>query len=197
MLGKRSQHLIRKFSELLVFTDGAATALLDTIGSPRSPFEMMNSKMQSPKGVKSYEFGGVGLGIVVALDKSEEAGYEVVPKHVCTSNLNRSDPIQVQTMKNEFGNEFLVGSPEDYTFVTYHESNKTITKVYYDSGEGEILKHGFSTKNNNVGVFRRNSSLPTQTLVKAEPSYPTLDFLSSCYLCKKKLDGRDIYMYRY
>lgn len=198
MLGKRSQHLIRKFSELLVFGEGA-TALLDTIGSPRSPFEM-NSNIQSPKGLKSYEFGGVGLGIVVALDKSEEKiGYEVVPKHVCTtSNSNRSRiPIPIQNHQF-FVNEILVGSPEDYTYVTYHdESNKTITKVYYDRGEETgILRHGcYNTKNNNVGVSRK--SPPTQTLVEAEPSYPTLDFLNSCLLCKKKLDGKDIYMYRY
>ncbi|CAA6664621.1 unnamed protein product [Spirodela intermedia] len=28
------------------------------------------------------------------------------------------------------------------------------------------------------------------------PFFPAADFLSSCYLCKKKLHGGDIYMYR-
>ncbi|KAJ1437108.1 Zf-FLZ domain [Sesbania bispinosa] len=168
--------------------------------SPRSPFEM-SLKMQSPKGLKSYDFGGVGLGIVVALDKSQEAGNEVVPKHaVCTSNLNRSGPIPIQSIKHQHGNEIDFGSPEDYTYVTYHEPNKTITKVYYDGGEGGIQRHdGYNNLNNNnnvVGVFRRTPPTPRQSLVKAEPSYPTSDFLSSCHLCKKKLDGKDIYMYR-
>ncbi|CAK8532066.1 unnamed protein product [Lathyrus sativus] len=198
MLGKRSQHLIRKFSELLVFGE-TATALLDTIGSPRSPFEM-NSRMQ----IQSPKFGGgVGLGIVVALDKSEETGYEVVPKqHVCTS------PIPIKHQQNRlFENAIFVGSPEDYTYVTYRdESNKPITKVFYDGGEeSRILRHDYyyndnnntSNKNHinkNVGVFRR--SPPTQTFLEAEPSFLTLDFLHSCHLCKMNLDGKDIFMYR-
>lgn len=196
MLGKRSQHLIRKFSELLVFGE-TATALLDTIGSPRSPFEM-NSRMQ----IQSPKFGGgVGLGIVVALDKSEETGYEVVPKqHVCTSPI----PIQNQKLPQNrlFENEILVGSPEDYTYVTYRdESNKPITKVFYDGGEESgFLRHDYynntnTSKNNNVGVLRR--SPPTQTFLEAEPSFLTLDFLNSCHLCQMNLDGKDIFMYRY
>ncbi|CAL5184689.1 unnamed protein product [Lathyrus oleraceus] len=200
MLGKRSQHLIRKFSELLVFGE-TATALLDTIGSPRSPFEM-NSRMQiqSPK----FGGGGVGLGIVVALDKSEETGYEVVPKqHVCTSPI----PIQKHQQNRLFENAILVGSPEDYTYVTYRdESNKPVTKVFYDAGEESgILRHDYyynynnnntskNNNNNNVGVFRR--SPPTQTFLEAEPSFLTLDFLNSCHLCKMNLDGKDIFMYR-
>lgn len=206
MLGKKSHHLIRKFSELLVFGE-STTGLFDTIGSPRSPFEL-SSKIQSPKGLKSYEFGGVGLGIVVALDKSNNdfVEYEVVPKHVCTPKTNQSgEPITIpiqnhQQQNGNFANEILVGSPEDYTYVTYHdESNKPITKVFYDGGEESgILKHDCYTSeninNNNVGVFKR--SPPTQTLAQAEPSYPTLDFLNSCHLCKKNLHGKDIFMYR-
>ncbi|WJX28584.1 hypothetical protein P8452_17282 [Trifolium repens] len=203
MLGKRSQHLIRKFSELLVFGEGA-TALFDTIGSPRSPFEF-NSKVQSPKGQKSYEFGGVGLGIVVALDKSEDdLRYEVVPKHICTLKRNHSgEPIPVQNQNHQqnrfFVNEILDENSEDYTYVTYHdESNKPITKVFYDGGvDNRILRHDYYTsknKQNNVGVFRRSS--PTQNLVEAQPLYPTLDFLNSCHLCKKNLHGKDIFMYR-
>ncbi|CAL0320245.1 unnamed protein product [Lupinus luteus] len=195
MLGKRYRPMMGKLSELLV-SGGRAAALFDTIGSPRSPFEM-NLKMQSPKGLKSYDLGGVGLGIVVALDnnKSSEIGREVLPKHaVCTTNLNRSGPIPVHTIKNQHGffqkgvNEIDVGSSEDYTYVTYHVPNKTITKVYYDGGESGIVKNN----SNKVGVFRRTP--PTPTIVEAE--FPTSDFLSSCHLCRKKLHGKDIYMYR-
>ncbi|XP_057433624.1 FCS-Like Zinc finger 13-like [Lotus japonicus] len=190
MLGKRSQLLIRKVSELLVFGDGGAAALLDTMESPRSPFEL-----NSPRGMKkSYDSGGVGLGIVAALDKSQQHHEVLLPKPaVC------SGPIPVQTVKRD--NQFpkiVVGSPEDYTYVTYHEPNKTATKVvYYDGGEGRIFRHGYEydIKNKNkVGVFRKTP--PTQTSVKAESLFPTSDFLSSCHLCRKKLHGKDIYMYR-
>ncbi|KAK7363328.1 hypothetical protein VNO77_05467 [Canavalia gladiata] len=192
MLGKRPRPMIGKLSELLV-SRGRAVALLDTAGSPRGPLDM---KMQSPRGLKSYDVGGVGLGIVVALDKSNEAGREVLPKHaVCTSNLNRSGPIPVQCIKNRDGflreNEIDVGSSEEYTYVTCHVPNKTFTKVYYDGGEG--LEYKYNNNNNiNVGVLRRT----TPTLIEPESSFPTSNFLSSCHLCGKKLHGKDIYMYR-
>ncbi|KAH1232327.1 Protein MARD1 [Glycine max] len=199
MLGKKPQPLIGKISELLV-SGGRAAVLFDALGSPRSPFDMMNLKMQSPKGLKSYDLGGVGLGIVVALDKSssEEQG------HVCTSNSNRSVPIPVTNQRGfqKGVNEIPAGSSEDYTFVTYHvPNNKTITKVYYDGGEGGILTHGYyninNNNNNNVGVGGVRRIPPTQTLIEEdEQSYPTSDFLSSCHLCRKNLDGKDIYMYR-
>ncbi|OIW21736.1 hypothetical protein TanjilG_09073 [Lupinus angustifolius] len=191
--------MIGKLSELLV-SGGRAATLFDTIGSPRTPMDM-NMKMQSPKGLKSYDLGGVGLGIVVALDKkSNEIGHEVLPKHaVCTSNLNRSTPIPVHTIKNQHGffqkivNEIDVGSSEDYTYVTHHMPNKTITKVYYDGVEDGIMRH-IINNNNNVGVFRRTPTTPI--IVEDEPSFPTSDFLRSCHLCRKKLHGQDIYIYR-
>ncbi|CAJ1975734.1 unnamed protein product [Sphenostylis stenocarpa] len=194
MLGKRPQPLIGKISELLV-SGGRAAALFDAIGSPRSPFDHMNLKMQqSPKGLKSYDLGGVGLGIVVALDKSEEPGHEILPKHaVCTSNLNK--PAKHQRAFEKGVAEIPIGNSEDYTFVTYHVPNKTITKVYYDGGEGGIQAHGYYNINNDVGYVRRIPQ--TQTLTEDnEPSYPTSDFLSTCHLCRKNLHGQDIYMYR-
>ncbi|KAK7388279.1 hypothetical protein VNO78_23092 [Psophocarpus tetragonolobus] len=172
MLGKRPRPMIGKLSELLV-SRGRTVALLDTAGSPRGPLDV--KMMQSPRGLKNYDLGAVGLGIVVALDKSNDPAREVLPKHaVCTSNFNRSCPTP---------HEFDV---EEYTYVTSRVPNKTFTKVYYD-GEGQIRSYQY----NNVGVFRT-----TQPLVEPESSYPTSNFLSSCHLCGKKLHGKDIYMYR-
>ncbi|XP_061361629.1 FCS-Like Zinc finger 13-like [Gastrolobium bilobum] len=198
MLGKRPLPMIGKLSELLV-SGGRTAALMDTTGSPRSPLDM-----KSPRGLKSYDLGGVGLGIVVALDKSSEIGREVLPKHaVCNSNSNRSGPIPIHCTKNQDGfqkvvsvNEIIdVGSLEEYTYVTCHVPNKTFTKVYYDDGEVDITRHGYNNNNNNnnVGVLSRTTS---PILVDPEPSFPTSDFLSSCNLCGKKLHGKDIYMYR-
>ncbi|KAE9587662.1 hypothetical protein Lal_00021935 [Lupinus albus] len=182
--------MIGKLSELVV-SGGRAAALFDTIGSPRTPLDM-NMNMQSPKGLKSYDLGGVGLGIVVALDnKSSEIGHGILPKHaICTSNLKQHVFFQ------KIVNEIDVGSSEDYTYVTYHVPNKTITKVYYDGGEDGIVRHNINNNNNNnkVGVFRRTPTTPI--IVEAEPSFPTSDFLRSCHLCRKKLHGKDIYIYR-
>jgi len=189
MLGKRPRPMIGKLSELLVSRGrevtlpDAATATA-TAGSPRTP---SGTVMQSPRGFKNYHLGGVGLGIVVALDKPST---EVLPKHaVCTSNLKIQEEFDV----------------EEYTYVTRHVPNQTFTKVYYDGGEGEIQRHDYSNKtnnnniininnHNNLGVFRRTAPQP---LFESESSYPTSNFLSSCNLCGKKLHGKDIYMYRY
>ena len=180
--------MIGKLSELLV-AGGRAVALSDTTGSPRGPLDMK----ASPRGLKGYDLGGVGLKIVVALDKPCESAHEILPKHaVCVPNLNRSGPIPVHSTRNPDGFQSVkenidVGSLEDYTYVTCHVPNKTFTKVYYDGGQG------YNNNNNiNVGVLRR-----TQPPAFPEPSFPTSSFLSSCHLCRKKLDGEDIYMYRY
>ncbi|KAE9602504.1 hypothetical protein Lal_00049738 [Lupinus albus] len=175
MLGKKTQPMIGKLSELLVSGGGRAVALLDYKGS------LLDMKMQSPtRGSKNYNLGGVGLGIVVDLDKPCETS----PKYaVCVSSLNRSSvPIPVHS--NGFQREIDV---EDYTYVTSHVPNKTFTKVYFDGGEGEIKKHVY----NNTNIIKA----PT-TSIEPELSFPTSTFLSSCHLCRNKLHGKDIYMYR-
>ncbi|KAG2407439.1 uncharacterized protein HKW66_Vig0022610 [Vigna angularis] len=147
MLGKRPRPMIGKLSELLVSRGRAVTlpdAATTTVGSPRTP---SGPVMQSPRGFKNYHPGGVGLGIVVALDKQSN---EVLPKHaVCTSNLKIQEEFDV----------------EEYTYVTRHVPNETFTKVYYDGGQGEIQRHDYSNNNNNInknnlGVFRRAAPQP-------------------------------------
>ncbi|XP_057420448.1 FCS-Like Zinc finger 14-like [Lotus japonicus] len=184
MLSKRPPPIIGKLSELLV-SGGRAVALLE---SPRTP---LDTKMvpPSPRGLKSYDLGGVGLKIVVDLDKSCEVRREVLPKHaVCSSNMNRSGPIPVKKNSDARYEIDDQGSlEEEFTYVTCHVPNKTFTKVYYDGGEGD-----FGKKNGKVGVLRRT---PPQNF-EPEPLFPTSNFLSSCNLCGKKLHGKDIYMYR-
>ncbi|KAL2338805.1 hypothetical protein Fmac_013251 [Flemingia macrophylla] len=180
MLGKRPRPMIGKLSELLV-PRGRIVGLSDTTaGSPRGPLDM---KMQSPRGLKSYDRAGVGLGIVVALDKSSDRGREVLPKHaICTSNLNRSGPIPVHCAKNP--HEIDV---EEYTYVTCRVPDRRFTKLYYDG----CCSNNNNNNNNNVGVLKRSTPQ-----LQLESWYPTSNFLSSCHLCGKKLEGRDIYMYR-
>ncbi|CAL5199166.1 unnamed protein product [Lathyrus oleraceus] len=186
MLRKRPSPMIGKLSELLV----SGHRIMDTTGSPRGP---LDTKMQSssPRGLKNYDLSSVGLKIVAALDSSNKT-CEVLPKHaVCTSNLNRSRPIQIQSAKNANGFQMDYSSmeeDEEYTYVTCHVPNKTFTKVYYD---GEVRRQQGHNNNNDVGVVRRSEPEP-----EPEPLFPTSNFLNSCHLCGKNLHGKDIYMYR-
>ncbi|KAL2553756.1 FLZ-type domain-containing protein [Forsythia ovata] len=121
---------------------------------------------------KKYDFGGVGLGIVVALDKSCECGLAL-----CSRNLSRSDPVPVNSPANlsrfrggleELENESL----EDYTIVTCHGPNKTYTKVYFDGdeyGRRGVRKHS-AVKNVDTDKWRwmsvkKNAVLKLQHLL--------------------------------
>lgn len=179
--------MIGRLSELLV--SGNRAGFMDVSTSPRSPLEY---RIQSPRGLKNYDIGGVGLGIVAALEKSCSDGtHEILAKYaICSPNMNRSDPIPVNSGKrcNCGVKEMEVESLEDYTYVTSHGPDKSLTKVYYDNGNKRM--------NDRVTVVSMARESPAR-FSDEFALYPTSDFLSSCHLCKKKLHGKDIYMYRY
>ncbi|XP_022749999.1 uncharacterized protein LOC111299204 [Durio zibethinus] len=182
MLGKKPRIMIGKLSELLV--SGNKPGFLDVATSPRSPLDV---KTPSPRGLKRYDVGGVGLGIVAALEKSTT---DSCRHSICSSNLNRSNAIVVNSGQNcdRFRGRYEdleMESLEDYTYVTSHGHGKSTTKVYYDGSSTGHDRNGFS-------AFKKT---PVARFVE-DVSYPTSDFLSSCHLCRKKLHGRDIYMYR-
>lgn len=189
MLGNRPRPVIEKLSALLV-SGNRATGFLDVGTSPRGPSDL---KIQSPRALKCYDLGGVGLGIVAALEKSSDGGHEILAKFaVCTSpRWNKSSPIPVSSGRNchrcKGGfQDMEVDSLEDYTYVTCHGPNKSFTKVYYDGDE---------CKRNDRKGFVAVKESPAR-LGKDISIYPTSDFLSSCNMCRKKLHGKDIYMYR-
>lgn len=192
-LGKKPLPMIGKLSEMLV--SGNRAGFFDVGLSPRGPLDLkMQSPSPSPRGLKNYDLGGVGLGIVAALEKSSQNGREILAKcAVCSRNTNRSDPIPVNSGQNS--DVFPKGlqeleeedSEENYTFVTCHGRNKSITKVYYDGGD---------CRTRNEHHANRFDTCTDNHNHKQAPVYPTSDFLSSCHLCSKKLHGKDIYMYR-
>ncbi|KAK9989855.1 hypothetical protein SO802_030094 [Lithocarpus litseifolius] len=203
MLSKRPRPMIGKLSELLVA--GNRAGFSDMVTSPRGPLEL---KLQSPRGLKNCDLGGVGLGIVAALEKSREGcGREIFAKYaVATSNLNRSSPIPVDSCKSTStcdrysnkGCEELQGDSceEDYTYVTCHGQGKSITRVFY-------VEDDCRTSGHQRNGLQRCNKLSTVTVKESRPryeedvsAYPTTYFLSSCHLCRKKLHGKDIYMYR-
>ncbi|KAM7517558.1 hypothetical protein LguiB_016520 [Lonicera macranthoides] len=175
MLTNKSRPVIGK----LIISSGYRTGFAT---SPRSPLEM---KIQSP---------AVGLGILAALENSGDA-----EKSLCGRNLSRSDPIPVGPTKDcgkiKGGfEETEIGSLEDYTYVTCHRpDNKSYTTVY--SGDSE--KKG--RKGHRRGGFEGSCVFDISPAILREPApaaYPTSDFLRCCNLCQKKLDGKDIYIYR-
>ncbi|KAK6944714.1 Zf-FLZ domain [Dillenia turbinata] len=191
MLGKRTPPVIGKPPELLVSCN--RSKVIDISTSPRSPLDF---KTRSPRGLKNYDLGKVGLGIVAALEEKagDCASGEILAKYaLANSNSHRSDPIPV---KNNRGNsrrscERYDESLENYTIVTFHRpNNKSVTKVYLD-GHGEERRHG-SSSNNRSSVFNI-SPMKSRDEVSG---FPASDFLSSCHLCRKRLQGKDIYMYR-
>uniref|UniRef100_A0A803NT76 FLZ-type domain-containing protein n=2 Tax=Cannabis sativa TaxID=3483 RepID=A0A803NT76_CANSA len=193
-LTKRARPMIGKLSELLVSGHRAGSIEIGT--SPRSPLDL---KMQSPRGLKNYDLGGVGLGIVAALEKSSvDSGRDFPAKYaICSLNLNRSNPIPVNIVSN--GDKFRACEEldeESYTYVTCRLPNdKTFTKVYYDGveyGRKNHLKIDLGRCSNQKGIFDSPSAISGEEFC----SFPTSDFLSCCHLCRKTLHGKDIYMYR-
>ncbi|XP_050371550.1 FCS-Like Zinc finger 13-like [Argentina anserina] len=197
-LSKKPFPMIEKLSEMLV--SGNRAGFLDVGSSPRGPLDLkLQSPSPSPRGLKSYDAGGVGLGIVAALEKSSHNGREILPKcAVYGHGSNRSNPIPVSSaQKSDEGFHELEDedSEENYTFVTCHGRNKSITKVYYDGGDCRTsTEHHVSFAT--CHVTHVNPDQNQNNKQKQAPLYPTSAFLSSCHLCSKTLDGLDIYMYR-
>ncbi|KAL2456450.1 Protein of unknown function (DUF581) [Abeliophyllum distichum] len=154
-----------------------------------SPTSVIDAKIHSPRGQKNYDVGGVGLGIVAALERSRESvlGELSGNKAVCSRKLSKSNPIPVNFPKNCSRIKGVLDEmEEDYTIVTCHDPSKSYTKVYCDD------RIPFRIKGTRPSVFHISSMEKSGVLT----SFPASDFLSSCHLCHKKLHGKDIYMYR-
>lgn len=200
MLGHKPQLVIGKLAG--TWCSGSQSWFSVVATSPTSPLEY---KIQSPRGLKSYDLGGVGLAIVAALEKSDNnPRYQIQAnnKAVFVPNVTRSNPIPVKPSTSNRGDleESEMDTLEDYTFVTCHGPNKSYTRVYCDNGSdhGRVVheKDGFDrrSKKHVLPVFEIS---PARFGGDHFTAYPASDFLSSCNLCQKKLHGRDLYMYRY
>ncbi|XP_030530542.1 FCS-Like Zinc finger 14-like [Rhodamnia argentea] len=202
MLGKRPRSVIGKLSELLV--SGSAglleSAVAAAAASPRSP---LNFRIQSPRGPRCYDLGGVGLGIVAALEKPGDAKILLLPKNcACRPGSARPGPKRAgPSAAGVRAGAAVDDDMEDYTYVTFHGPNQSFTMVYDGEGECDGIGHGGCRKS---GGGLGESMRPAGGVGGGGggggggegPVFQTLDFLNSCELCGKKLHGEDIYMYR-
>ncbi|KAJ0488312.1 putative Zf-FLZ domain, FCS-Like Zinc finger/14 [Helianthus annuus] len=112
--------------------------------------------------------GVVGLGIVVALN-DESSGHNT--QNPVFSVSPRSDPIPIFSKRPGL-EDVEIELLEEYTCVISHVGNNMVKKrEYFDDG------------------FKRKSLV-------SDWVFDEVDFLSCCNLCKKKLHGLDIFMYR-
>ncbi|MQL77999.1 hypothetical protein Taro_010438 [Colocasia esculenta] len=159
----------------------------------RAAETVMSPLERSPRGWKNRESAGVGLGIVAALEKSGSGG-DVAAKAVMGSpRVGAPSPV--------------LGSPA--------RVGGGVTWEGCCGGAGAAGGGAVRGKNTCRGVFcavdeeedgcearwgERGSLCSSAYLHRTAAEdfrvFPAADFLSSCYLCKKKLHGEDIYMYR-
>ncbi|KAJ6363116.1 hypothetical protein OIU78_003321 [Salix suchowensis] len=163
------------------------------------------------KSPRSLENGGaVGLGIVAAMDESSDK--------VSDSNLSpRSSPLPIVSLKKPAsyfkeggigvsnldkdsigGGVFVVdGNNESYTCVISHVGNNVIKQsVCYCDNVYIDPENEFDFGSGLVYAASPPVRMPMDASVAAGRRQFWKDFLSSCYNCKKMLDGLDIYMYR-
>ncbi|KAL7136886.1 hypothetical protein ABFS83_10G060100 [Erythranthe nasuta] len=181
MLGRTSKPVIGILTGSLL--SGNKSGAAEVAVSPRSP---AGSRNHSPRGLKSFDFGGVGLGIVAALENSAGGCRNEIPA-LFGRHLGRSSPIPVlSSPRNRRGSEEaeMERSLEEYTIVTCHGP---------DGGRKGDDRAPFriqtAEKTNRTTVFHISPA-------RSDAGIPPSDFLSACNLCRKNLHGKDIYMYR-
>ncbi|KAF9662992.1 hypothetical protein SADUNF_Sadunf18G0112000 [Salix dunnii] len=167
------------------------------------------------KSPRNFENGGgaVGLGIVAAMDESDKvSGLTLSP---------RSSPVPVVSLKkpascfkegsigvlnfDKGGGGVFYEDDESYTCVISHVGNNVIKKsVYYDDkvcvdSVSWLDVDSVSWLDVGSGLLYAASTpvmMPMDVAAAERREFWSENFLSSCNLCKKLLEGLDIFMYR-
>ncbi|KAK9060593.1 hypothetical protein SSX86_021299 [Deinandra increscens subsp. villosa] len=160
-----------------------------------------NDQNKPPKRFREQQNGVVGLGIVAALTDESSSGHNNTQNPVFSVSP-RSNPIPIFS-KRPTMEDVEIELLEEYTCVISHVGSNLIKKrEYFDDGfKRKIRVNGCRTDwvsgvggGYGGGVFCSPS--PPVVVVGGGMVFDDVDFLSSCYLCKKKLHGLDIFMYR-
>uniref|UniRef100_A0A1J3JKX0 FLZ-type domain-containing protein n=1 Tax=Noccaea caerulescens TaxID=107243 RepID=A0A1J3JKX0_NOCCA len=205
MLSKRTHPMIGKISELLVGVNRSAAAaapFFDVLmTSPKSPldFKILPQISQRNSSKRFYDDslgGSVGLGIVAALENSTTRRIT----SVCRSESNQSgqsDPVQFTShggsSDEDEDEEMFTMDEEDYTLVTCHHgpSGSCSTRVYDRDGFECFASKTNEDHRKRLFVVDAGVESPENS-----PAFQGLGFLNSCNLCRKKLHGQDIFIYR-
>uniref|UniRef100_A0A0C9QVA5 TSA: Wollemia nobilis Ref_Wollemi_Transcript_6905_1909 transcribed RNA sequence n=1 Tax=Wollemia nobilis TaxID=56998 RepID=A0A0C9QVA5_9CONI len=194
-------------SKIAGFADGEG-------GGSRSPTSTLDAKVfsdfkqcRSPRGFDKPESQVVGLGILAALHNESNSGVNskttvLSPKSSesripakplaasgCNNKKKPSQPIPIRAAKvasERRDRPEAMEYSESYTCITSHGPKPTVRQIFDDPAEAEKR----NPKCCKPAVFEASSFTDT-------PAFPPEDFLSVCYLCRRRLrDGKDIYMYR-
>ncbi|KAL6194591.1 PREDICTED: uncharacterized protein LOC101305665 [Fragaria vesca subsp. vesca] len=165
------------------------TSFSESISSDKS--------LNSIKSPRNFQEGVVGLGIVAAM--TDLSSPNETPM---SAKSPKSSPIPIVSAAKpaaNFRGGFAVEKQlqgvevdelsESYTCVISHFGNNLIKKrVYFDDKLSGVVNHCEVR----TGVF----SASPMSVGEVGREFWASDFLSSCYLCKKQLQGLDIFMYR-
>ncbi|XP_068638364.1 FCS-Like Zinc finger 14-like [Aristolochia californica] len=147
--------------------------------------ESLSPSPHFSKSPRNFEQSLVGLGIVAAMSDSGGSG----DTRIVVSP--RSDPITIVSARPGVKFKAFAREEEDmdlsesYTCVISSVGNVRVRKrEYFDGAEGRN------------GDFTGKSAVFFASPLTEVPAAGREDFLSSCHLCRKKLHGLDIFMYR-
>ncbi|KAK4853781.1 hypothetical protein QYF36_014485 [Acer negundo] len=149
-------------------------------------FSFSSNPNKSPRNF--HVDGVVGLGIVAAMNDlgscTHEPIFSVKSPRTRPIPIVSSSAIAKPVVERE-NTELVDELSESYTCVISHFGDNSVKKrVYFDDDDKQKLEKNYS-------VFFASSS-PLN--ISAE--FRSGDFLSSCFLCNKKLHGLDVFMYR-
>ncbi|KAJ1685409.1 hypothetical protein LUZ63_016799 [Rhynchospora breviuscula] len=131
----------------------------------------------------SADLGGSGLNFKPDLGNLRSGLNE--------SLLGRSLPISIHSLSAR-----EIEQSEDYTCIISYGPNAKTTHIFGDCIlEPHIIESpdNFQNKDETKGIGFSQSGLKSPI---EPPPCPDVDFLSACFACRKKLDGKDVYIYR-
>ncbi|KAJ8767825.1 hypothetical protein K2173_020765 [Erythroxylum novogranatense] len=165
------------------------------------------------KSPRTFEDGGVGLGIVAAMNGSiNQESAKVTSLALSTSSKPSKIVSLAKPAANFRGGVGLLNLERDG--IILDESDESYTCVISYVGNNVIKKHVYHGFDDSVSVFDVSPGLfyasssppPPKTTMNIDGRRSgggdetgdlwTNDFLSSCYLCNKLLHGLDVFMYR-